>query len=69
MGLFLFRVRSDFGLALRVFERPEFVSDAACDGREFAASLEAREIRPVEPADGTAEPFVLRDRRIVHDVD
>jgi hypothetical protein len=31
-GLVLFCVRSDFGLALRVFERPEFVSDTARDG-------------------------------------
>jgi hypothetical protein len=31
------RVRSHFGLALRVLERPEFVNDAARDGGDFAA--------------------------------
>src|SRR5437867_12354162 len=64
-----YRERPDFGLWLGVGERTELGSDAARDGRRFAARLEAGEVGPVAPREGTAQPHSGLDRGVVHDVD
>jgi hypothetical protein len=42
-------VGSDFGLTLRILQRPEFSCHAAGNGSRLTGVLEAGEIRPVAP--------------------
>src|SRR5271165_3391475 len=69
VALLLSREGPDFRLALRVFQRPQLVGNAARNSNNLAGILEAGEIGTVAPCEGTAQTLARAERRVVHDVD
>src|ERR1700730_6973487 len=63
------RKRPHLGLGLGIGEGAELRRNAAGDRRRFAAGLEAGEVRPVTPRDGTAQPNAGLDRGVMDDID
>src|SRR5688572_23511756 len=58
-----------FGPGLGICKRPEFRSNTAGDRGRLAGGLEAAEVGPVAPGEGTAQPHARLHGRVVDDID